>query len=83
MSGATENGSGAGPGTRPGTRPGAPLNPDLLAILRCPCPEHAELTLSADRSELTCDHCRRTFAIRDGIPVMLLDEASGGPESTD
>jgi uncharacterized protein YbaR (Trm112 family) len=28
---------------------------------------------------LTCTECGRVFPIRDGIPVLLLDEATGGP----
>lgn len=27
--------------------------------------------------ELVCDECHRAFPVRDGIPVMLLDEARG------
>ena len=87
------------------------LSPEMLELLRCPCPSHASMTfLSAtggdpastggdpastggnpastgkdqasaeghptSDGELVCDECRRVFPIRDGIPVMLLDEAS-------
>jgi uncharacterized protein YbaR (Trm112 family) len=32
---------------------------------------------------LTCTECRRVFPIRDGIPVLLLDEATiAGAEGT-
>jgi uncharacterized protein YbaR (Trm112 family) len=55
----------------------------MLELLRCPCPKHASLTFrpAADQDpvseeELVCDECRRAFPIRDGFPVMLLDEAS-------
>ncbi|WP_432979731.1 Trm112 family protein [Dactylosporangium sp. CA-233914] len=51
------------------------VDPALLAILRCPDEHHAELTLDADEQTLTCTECGRIFQIRDGIPVLLLDEA--------
>ena len=55
------------------------LDAQLLEILACPCPEHAPLKVgtatdpSADY--LTCTSCGRSFPVRDGIPVLLLDEA--------
>ncbi|MCH9815816.1 MAG: hypothetical protein K0U64_05095 [Actinomycetia bacterium] len=52
------------------------LQPEVLALLRCPCPEHGDLNLNAGETELTCLTCGRVFPVRDGIPVMLLDEAS-------
>ena len=48
----------------------------LLEILRCPDEHHAVLTYDADAQTLTCTECRRVFPIRDGIPVLLLDEAT-------
>jgi uncharacterized protein YbaR (Trm112 family) len=51
------------------------VDPALLSILRCPDEHHAELTLDADEQTLTCTECGRIFEIRDGIPVLLLDEA--------
>ena len=47
----------------------------LLEILRCPDEHHAVLTYDADAQTLTCTECKRVFPIRDGIPVLLLDEA--------
>ncbi|NUS65917.1 MAG: hypothetical protein HOY78_27650 [Saccharothrix sp.] len=55
------------------------LDPQLLSILACPCPEHAPLTpgTAADPQAdfLTCTSCGRSFPVREGIPVLLLDEA--------
>ncbi|GAA3461361.1 uncharacterized protein YbaR (Trm112 family) [Saccharothrix longispora] len=55
------------------------LDPQLLEILACPCPEHAPLkagTASDPRADyLTCTSCGRSFPVREGIPVLLLDEA--------
>ena len=54
-----------------------PLPSDLLAILACPSPDHAPLTLAGE--ELVCTSCASRFPIRDGIPVLLADEATPGP----
>ncbi|MER7002435.1 Trm112 family protein [Dactylosporangium sp. NPDC000555] len=51
------------------------VDPALLSILRCPDEHHAELALDAEEQTLTCTECGRIFEIRDGIPVLLLDEA--------
>ena len=51
------------------------VDPALLSILRCPDEHHAELTLDDAAQTLTCTECGRIYEIRDGIPVLLLDEA--------
>jgi uncharacterized protein YbaR (Trm112 family) len=52
-----------------------PIDSRLLEILICPAC-HGELTaLDADRG-LECAGCGRVYPIRDGIPVMLVEEAS-------
>lgn len=53
------------------------LDARLLAILACPCVHHAPVREDGDA--LVCTRCRTTFEVRDGIPVMLLDEATPGP----
>jgi uncharacterized protein YbaR (Trm112 family) len=63
------------------------VSEDLLAILACPSPDHAPLRLepatgpdgSAGAEELVCSYCASRFPIRDGIPVLLADEATPGP----
>lgn len=54
---------------------GGGIDPELLAILACPAEHHAPLELDVDAGELLCTQCDRAFPIRDGIPVLLLDEA--------
>jgi uncharacterized protein YbaR (Trm112 family) len=44
---------------------------DDLACPVCKLP----LTLDGERGTLKCAHCRRVYPIRDGIPVLLQDEA--------
>ena len=50
----------------------------LLELLRCPDRHHAELTHDAEAGTLTCTECARVYPVRDGIPIMLIDEATGG-----
>lgn len=51
------------------------LDPTLLEILACPSEDHAPLELDEAASELLCTSCDRAFPVRDGIAVLLLDEA--------
>jgi uncharacterized protein YbaR (Trm112 family) len=50
------------------------ISKELLEILACPlCKEAVNLT--PDGNGLKCVQCHRVYPIRDGIPVMLIDEA--------
>jgi uncharacterized protein YbaR (Trm112 family) len=50
---------------------------ELLEILACPvCKTPVHLDAAAER--IVCDSCGRRYPIRDGIPVMLVEEAEGG-----
>lgn len=50
------------------------LSKELLDILVCPkCKGNIYLNKSEDG--LVCDKCRLVYEIRDGIPIMLIDEA--------
>jgi uncharacterized protein YbaR (Trm112 family) len=51
------------------------LAKDLLEILVCPkCKGDLEHRL-APAEELVCHACRLRYAVDDGIPIMLIDEA--------
>jgi uncharacterized protein YbaR (Trm112 family) len=52
------------------------LDPQLLEILACPDAHHAPLTYDDAAQTLTCTECGRVFPIQDGLPVLLLDEAT-------
>ena len=52
-----------------------PIDSRLLEILICPAC-HGEIKPVADDQGLECLACGRIYPIRDGIPVMLVDEAS-------
>jgi uncharacterized protein len=45
---------------------------ELLDILVCPA-DKAKVHLDNDR--LVCEQCGRAYPIRDGIPVMIVEEA--------
>jgi len=50
------------------------LDPRLLEILACP-EDKGPLLYFADESSLYNPRLKRRYSIRDGIPVMLIDEA--------
>jgi hypothetical protein len=50
------------------------INPDLLAILRCPL-NPSRTRLVADKDCLVCERCALRFPIRDGFPVLVVEEA--------
>jgi uncharacterized protein YbaR (Trm112 family) len=50
----------------------------LRGVLRCPACR-GELADAADGSALVCGDCGRGYPVRDGVPVLLVDEATGGP----
>jgi uncharacterized protein YbaR (Trm112 family) len=61
------------------------LDPELLAVLACPDSHHTALVVGTpvdpDAEVLSCPQCGRRYPVRDGIPVLLLDEADGGPRA--
>lgn len=48
---------------------------ELLDILVCPVCRKPVILLQ-DESGLKCDACGRIYPVRDGIPVMLAEEAT-------
>lgn len=55
---------------------GSAISPELLAIIVCPaCRSDLTLTPAAEASELVCSGCGLAYPVRDGIPVLLVDEA--------
>lgn len=69
------------------------IEKDLLEILACPV-DHAPVReerdpLGGTEDRLVCERCGRRYPVRDGIPVMLVEEAEapatkgdvGGPSA--
>jgi uncharacterized protein YbaR (Trm112 family) len=55
------------------------ISADLWDVLACPCPQHATVAADEQSGRIVCTVCETSFEVRDGIPVMLLDEATPGP----
>ncbi|HZY76150.1 MAG TPA: Trm112 family protein [Jatrophihabitantaceae bacterium] len=57
------------------------ISPDLLELLACPSDDHAPLREEkrGGADVLVCTHCATSYPIDNGIPVLLLDEATPGP----
>lgn len=51
------------------------LDPQLLEILACP-QDRGPLLYFADEDALYNPRLRRRYSVRDGIPIMLIDEAT-------
>lgn len=51
------------------------LAPELLRILVCPKSKSPLQHVSGPPEVLICRTCRLVYAVQDGIPVMLIDEA--------
>ena len=56
------------------------LDPLLLEILACP-QDHGPLYYFEDEDTLYNPRLKRRYAIREGIPIMLIDEAETLEES--
>ncbi len=56
------------------TDPAAALDPKLLEILVCPLTK-GPLRYDREANELISDKGGLAYPIRDGIPIMLIDEA--------
>ena len=55
------------------------ISQDLLKILACPACK-ADVVLKEDK--IVCTSCGRKYPIKEGIPVMLIDEAEGPDEKS-
>ncbi len=54
------------------------IDPTLLELLACPV---CKAVVRKETDRLVCSQCGRRYPIRDGIPVMLVEEADGGREA--
>ena len=54
------------------------IDKELLDILACPA---CKTPVRLEGERLVCAQCGRRYPIRDGIPVMLIEEAEGGPKT--
>lgn len=50
------------------------INKELLDILACPkC--KGLINMNANKDGLICSRCKLLYPVKDGIPIMLIDEA--------
>jgi uncharacterized protein YbaR (Trm112 family) len=56
------------------------VDASLLEILACPDDKQPIVKME---DKIVCTHCGKRYPIRDGIPVMLIDEAEEGPVPTE
>ena len=56
------------------------ISPELLAIMQCPACA-GDLSERPEPPALVCGSCGRAYAVVDGIPIMLVDEAELPPPS--
>ena len=55
------------------------ISPELLEILRCPMDPQRTTPLTLDGARLICQRCGLTFPIKDGFPVLVVEEAELPP----
>jgi uncharacterized protein YbaR (Trm112 family) len=60
--------------TAPSDRPAGSIDPKLLEILVCPLTK-GPLEYDASKQELISRSAKLAYPIRDGIPIMLPEEA--------
>lgn len=50
------------------------LDEELLKILACPACK-GELVYDPKKNTLECHQCRLRYAVKDDVPIMLIEEA--------
>ena len=53
------------------------LDEELLEILACPACK-GDILYDKAKQKLICQKCKRRYSIKDGIPIMLVEEAETG-----
>jgi uncharacterized protein YbaR (Trm112 family) len=55
------------------------IDQSLADVLVCPV-DKADLRQDVPAGKLECTECGRRYPVQDGIPIMLADQAEGGPD---
>jgi len=53
------------------------IDGELLKILACPA---CKTNVVQEEGKIVCTHCKRRYPIKDGIPIMLIEEAGTDEE---
>lgn len=48
----------------------------LWEVLACPADDHGRVEADTQTGQIVCTVCGRRYDIRDGVPVMLVEEAT-------
>lgn len=57
------------------------IDSSLIELLACPaCESRPPVTPDAQNRYLECTECHRRYPIREGIPIMLEEEAEQAPD---
>ena len=56
------------------------IDKELLSILACPA---CRGDVEERNGKIVCVSCQRQYPVRDGIPIMLVDEAELGIRNTE
>jgi uncharacterized protein YbaR (Trm112 family) len=59
-----------------------PLDPELLKILACPACKRPLDYVAGEAESLDCRACGKRYPVKEGIPVLLIEEAQPLPPST-
>jgi uncharacterized protein len=55
------------------------ISDDLLQILRCPMDPERKTSLVLEENHLLCPRCGLKYPIKDGFPVLIVEEAELPP----
>lgn len=55
------------------------ISEDFLQILRCPLDPKRQTALSIEGDRLVCPRCQLRYKIKDGFPVLIVEEAELPP----
>ena len=55
------------------------VSQELLEMLRCPWDPARSARLVQTENQLVCERCGLRFQVRDGLPVMIVEEAELPP----
>jgi hypothetical protein len=55
------------------------IDPTLAEVLVCPV-DKADLEEDIGAGRLVCTECGRRYPVREGIPIMLVDQAESGTD---
>jgi hypothetical protein len=55
------------------------IHPELLQILRCPLDPQRQTSLVEEDRYLVCPRCQLKYPIKDGFPVLVIEEAELPP----